>query len=181
MFEGSCPWVSPTANDVVPLRGTLVIHGRPGQVDRATRKPNCTTTQYRNFLFFGKNSSVCVGPNGVRPHSGASAARPYTPLDGATHGPTRYLGMFGCGQRSRCATRLLKSNRVWVIYVLVKTPLSGEGLALIGAGRDLFPASVGRWPWLPSLAGTSGDFGAKGAARENGAGRGVPTRAQSNS
>jgi len=40
------PWVSPTANDVVPLRGTLVIQGRPGQqVDRATRKPTCTTTR----------------------------------------------------------------------------------------------------------------------------------------
>ena len=39
---------------------------------------------------------------------------------------------------------LLKSNCVWVIYVLVKTPLSGEGLAFIGAGRDLIPASVGR-------------------------------------
>jgi hypothetical protein len=39
---------------------------------------------------------------------------------------------------------LLKSNCVWAIYVLVKTPLSGEGLAFIGPGRDLIPASVGR-------------------------------------
>jgi hypothetical protein len=39
---------------------------------------------------------------------------------------------------------LLKSNCIWVIHVLVKTPLSGEGLAFVGAGGGLIPASVGR-------------------------------------
>jgi hypothetical protein len=57
-----------------------------------------------NFLFFWQELFGLCRAERRSAHTGASAARPYTPLACATRGPTRPLGMFGCGQWPRCAT-----------------------------------------------------------------------------
>ena len=74
--------------------------------------------QYRNFSFFWQEFFGLCRAERRSAHSGASAARPYRPLAGATRSPTRPLGMFGCGRRAalRYPSRgLRKGSRVPVL------------------------------------------------------------------